>query len=258
MTDWNAAAYSRFEAERTRPARDLVAQLPLGAMRGVVDLGCGPGNSTGLLVERYPDARVTGIDTSPDMLAKARARLPAVQFEQADIAGWRPAAPIDVLYSNAALQWLPGHETLFPALMSRVAPGGVMAVQMPDNLAEPSHVAMRVVADRAPWRARLADAAAARATLLPPRGYVEVLSPLAETVDVWRTVYHHRLENAAAIVAWFRTSGLRPYVDPLPVDEQAAFLATYEREIAMAYPPLGDGSVLLAFPRLFIVARRRG
>jgi trans-aconitate 2-methyltransferase len=257
MADWNAAAYSRFEAERTRPARDLAAQLPAGPVRTVVDLGCGPGNSTALLAERYPEARLTGIDTSPDMLAKARARLPDARFERADIGTWQPAEPVDILYSNAALHWLPGHEALFPALMRTVAPGGAFAVQMPDNLAEPSHVAMQVVADRGPWRSRLQDAAGARATLLPPRGYVEVLSLLAETVDVWRTVYHHRLENAAAIVAWFRTTGLRPYVDPLPPDEQAAFLRAYEAEIAPAYPPLSDGSVLLTFPRLFILARRR-
>jgi trans-aconitate 2-methyltransferase len=255
--DWNAAAYSRFEAERTRPARDLLAAVALDAPARVVDLGCGPGNSTALLVDRFGADPVTGVDSSPDMLAKARARLPGVRFEAADIGAWRTGAPVDLLYANASLQWLPGHEALFPRLAAMLALGGVLAVQMPDNLDEPSHVAMRRVAEMGPWRDRLADAAAARARILTPRRYVEALDPLCVSVDVWRTTYHHRLEGVDAIVDWFRTSGLRPYVDPLPKDERAAFLAAYREEIAPAYPAFGDGSVLLAFPRLFIVATRR-
>ena len=255
--DWNATAYSRFEAERTRPARDLLAAVVAEAPARVVDIGCGPGNSTALLAERFGAVVVTGIDSSPDMLAKARVRLPSVRFEAADIGGWQAEAPVDVLYANASLQWLPGHEALFPRLAAMLAPGGVLAVQMPDNLDEPSHVAMRRVAAAGPWRERLAKAGQARAQILSPRGYVEALHPFCESVDVWRTTYHHRLAGPEAIVAWLRTSGLRPYVDPLPADQQAAFLEAYRETITPAYPAFADGSVLLAFPRLFIVARRR-
>jgi trans-aconitate 2-methyltransferase len=256
MSDWNASAYSRFEEERTRPARDLLARVTVPDARTIVDLGCGPGNSTALLVKRFSGATVTGLDGSPDMLAAATRRLPGARFEQADIGRWAPAAPLDVIYSNAALQWVPDHDRLFPALMGYLAPGGVLAVQMPDNLAEPSHVAMRTVAAMESWRDKLAFAGEARTGLKSAAGYVDLLCDHASEIDVWRTTYHHRLADVGAIVTWFRTSGLRPYVDSLDEGQQAAFLAAYEAEFAKSYQPLDRGGVLLPFPRLFIVARR--
>eukprot|EP01034_Spumella_vulgaris_P018474 gene18474-23602_t len=154
--DWNARLYLQFEDERTRPARDLVAQIPLEAARRVVDLGCGPGNSTEILARRYPEADVIGIDTSPDMLAVARKRLPHNTFIEADVATFTLPEPADVILANAVLQWVPDHARLFPHLMAQLAPGGVLAVQMPDNLNEPTHVGMRAVAAEGPWAAALA------------------------------------------------------------------------------------------------------
>ena len=256
MSDWNPALYSRFEDERTRPAAELLARVPLDAPRNVVDLGCGPGNSTELLVARFPAARVVGTDNSQAMLATARQRLPQVSFEPGDIAEWAPAEPVDLAYANASLQWVSDHERLLPRLLSALAPGGVLAVQMPDNLDEPSHRLMRETA-RAQQGA-VADAAnAQRARLLTAEQYYDLLAPQAE-VDVWRTTYHHRMDDAAAIVQWLRATGLKPYVDPLTPEQQARFLTEYQSRIELAYPVRADGKRLLAFPRLFIVARRRG
>jgi len=166
--DWSAADYLRFEDERTRPARDLLAAVPNADARVAVDLGCGPGNSTELLVRRFPEARVEGIDASPDMIDKARVRLPDVPFSLADIATWEGQGSYDLLFANASLQWVPDHEMLLPRLVSRLKPGGALAVQLPDNLRESSHTAMAEAAQDGPWGDRLADAEAARTVIHEP------------------------------------------------------------------------------------------
>ena len=252
--DWSAQKYLQFENERTRPARDLLAQVHLEAPRKIVDIGCGPGNSTELLAERWPEAKVSGIDSSPDMIEKARARLPALDFALADIAAWTPEEPVDLLFANAVLQWLPGHETLLPRLFGLLAPGGVMAIQMPDNIGEPSHRLMRETAAAMPFAARLANAA--RPPLQPVGFYYDLLAPHAARVDVWHIAYNHPLADAKAIVDWVSSTGLRPFLDPLDANEQAQFLAAYTAGITQAYPLRADGRVLLKFPRLFIVAQR--
>jgi len=256
MSDWNPALYTRFEDERTRPAAELLARVPLDAPRVVVDLGCGPGNSTELLAQRFPTARIIGTDSSPAMLATARQRLPQLSFELGDIADWAPAEPVDLAYANASLQWVGDHARLLPQLLSALAPGGVLAVQMPDNLDEPSHRLMRETAE-ALLGIAADDGDKHRARILPAQQYYDLLTPRAD-VDVWRTTYYHRMDDAAAIVQWLRATGLKPYVDPLAPELQARFLAEYQRRIELAYPVRADGQRLLAFPRLFIVARRGG
>lgn len=257
MADWNPALYRRFEDERTRPAAELLARVPLTSATHVVDLGCGPGNSTELLVRRFPKAQVTGIDTSAAMLASARERLPGTAFEQGDIATWVPTVAPDLIYANAALQWVAGHETLVPRLFSLLAPGGVLAIQMPDNRQQPSHRLMRAVAGEAPWREPIGDADAVRTELATIAGYYDMLAREAAHVDVWHTVYQHVMPTAGSIVDWLRSTGLRPFLDPLNEELRASFLAEYERRIAEAYPERSDGNRLLAFPRMFIVAQRR-
>ncbi|SCM71406.1 trans-aconitate methyltransferase [uncultured Pleomorphomonas sp.] len=254
MADWSPETYLKFEDERTRPARDLLNAVPLAEPSLVIDIGCGPGNSTELLVERFPGARHLGIDTSPAMLAKARARLPGVVFLEADAAGFRPDAPPDLMFANAVFQWLPDHRDVFVRLLGELAPGGVLAVQMPDNIGEPLHALMREVAAGGRWAGKLGGAA--RAPLPPVRTYYEALKPHCRRLDIWHSVYNHPLADAAAVVEWVRSTGLKPFLDPLDEDEQADFLAAYTQKVAEAYPPLEGGGVLLRFPRLFIVATR--
>ncbi|MDQ7958110.1 MAG: trans-aconitate 2-methyltransferase [Pseudomonadota bacterium] len=259
MAEWNPALYRRYEDERTRPAIELLARVPLATAARVVDLGCGPGNSTELLVRRFPQAQVTGTDNSEAMLVSARERLPQARFELSDIATWAPAADAgapDLIYANAALQWVPDHEALIPRLFAALAPGGVLAVQMPDNRAEPTHRLMREVAAQAPWKEPIGDYTRLRTELLTIGGYYDLLAPLAAEVDVWHTVYQHRMDSAAAIVEWVRATGLRPFIDPLSPELRASYLAEYERRVDAAYPVRTDGKRLLAFPRMFIVARK--
>lgn len=255
-TDWNPALYRRFEDQRTRPAQDLLARVPLMSAMHVIDLGCGPGNSTELLTNRFPSATVSGIDTSEAMLASARERLPHCFFLHSDVSAWQPEHPPDLLFANAVLQWVPDHEVLLSRLFGCLAPSGVLAVQMPDNLDEPTHRSMREVATHKRWAAEVGDAAAVRAPILSAIDYYDSLAPHAARVEIWRTTYHHPMDSAAAIVDWLQSTGLRPFLEPLSEAQRSAFLFEYEARIAQAYPTRRDGKLLLAFPRLFIVAQR--
>ena len=254
MSDWSPAQYTRFEDERTRPARDLLAQVPLAQPGRIVDMGCGPGNSTELLAERWPAARVVGLDSSPAMLAEARQRLPTATFDLADATRWVPDAGTDLVFANAIYQWVPDHLAQLAKVLAALGEGGVLAVQMPDNLSEPTHELMRAVAADPSWSSRLADAA--RAPLPPPRVYYDALKPVARRIDIWHSVYNHVLADAAAVVEWVKGTGLRPFLDPLNEREREDYLSRYSAQVGRAYPPAADGKVLLRFPRLFIVAQR--
>lgn len=254
---WSSAQYRKFEQERNRPITDLLARIVTSPVWTAADIGCGPGNSTELLRDRFPQAAIVGIDTSADMIEAARKRLPAVRFEIGDIATWQDSGPFDVILSNAALHWVPDHATVLPALCARLREGGCLAVQMPDNLAEPVHSLMRDIAADGRWAAKLADASQARANNRDAGFYFRLLRDRVATVDIWRTTYFHPLAGgAAAVVEWFKGAGLLPFLAPLDAPERAAFLARYEAAIAAAYPAMADGTVLLPFPRLFLAATR--
>jgi trans-aconitate 2-methyltransferase len=253
---WSPSQYLKFEDERTRPARDLLNAVPAADVRRAADLGCGPGNSTQLLIERFPGAEITGIDNSEAMIEAARARLPRTRFELSAIEDWRAPGPWDLIYANASFQWVPGHETLLPRLAGRLSPGGSLAIQMPDNLDEPSHASMRTVASQPHFAEKLKEEAKAR-TLVPGLDwYYALLKPHCARVDIWRTTYVHPLAGLDAIIEWLKGTGLMPFLKPLNETEREAYLAAYKAEIAKAYKPVSDRTVLLLFPRLFIVAAR--
>jgi trans-aconitate 2-methyltransferase len=254
--DWSARQYLKFEDERTRPPRDLLAQVPLDSPRRVVDLGCGPGNSTELLVERFPDAEVIGVDSSPDMLRQARERLPRCTFVEGDLATWIPRPGTDLLFGNAVFHWVPDHPKVLARLLQSLPPGGVLAVQMPDNTQEPALMLMEKVAASGPWSAAIARAQGARYDLARTGDYYDLLRPLCSHLDLWHTHYNHMIENPAGVVEWFKGSSLRPFLAPLDANMREAFIAQYTDEIGHAYPARADGKVMLKFPRLFIVAAR--
>jgi trans-aconitate 2-methyltransferase len=256
MADWNARQYLKFEDERTRPPRDLLAQVPLERPRLAVDLGCGPGNSTELLLDRFPQSDIVGLDSSPNMLREARERLPKCSFIEADMVTWKPEARTDLLFANAALQWVPDHQRVMRRLLEALPTGGVLAAQMPDNTREPATLLQREAAMSGPRANDPAIKAAARADLPSPDAYYDLLKPVCAQVDIWHTVYNHVMATPQAIVEWFKGSSLRPYLSALEGAAQEQFLATYTEKIVAAYKPRFDGKVLLRFPRLFIVAVR--
>jgi len=254
MSDWDAQQYLKFEDERTRPPRDLLAQIPLSHARLVIDLGCGPGNSTELLVARYPDAEVIGVDSSADMLGQARARLPRCTFIQADIARWSPEEPADLLFSNGAFQWVPQQQNVLLRLVETLPRGGVLALQIPDVGDIPALVLLREVADSGPWACNPAVAEAARRVIPKPETYYDLLKPICAHVDIWHTIYSQVLPGPEAIVEWFKGSALQPFLSALEPQMIDDFLAAYTVQIDRHHSKRIDGQVLLKLPRLFIVA----
>jgi trans-aconitate 2-methyltransferase len=256
MPAWDDAQYLKFVDARTRPAAELLARVHVAldvdaaAAARVIDLGCGPGNSTELLVQRFPHAQIIGVDSSEPMLKSARAALPQREFVLADVTTYQPEQPADVLFANALFQWVPDHERVFPKLLGMLRPGGWLAIQMPDNFHEPSHRLMREVILR-----YVPDLGAVKRhpPILTSAQYYDLLAPRAKHIDIWQTRYEQVMPDAAAIVEWVKGTGLRPFLEALEPADQAAFLRDYEQEVAKAYPKRADGKLLFPFPRLFIV-----
>ena len=255
MEDWRPEDYLHFADERTRPARDLVARIPLKAPALVYDLGCGPGNSTALLHEAYPRAKLVGLDTSKTMLAKARKDLPQAQFMEADIAAWPGDPDADLLYANASFQWVPDHVSVLLRLLKGLKARGVLALQMPDNLDEPSHRLMRETAEAGPWANALRHAPGSREIIRTPNEYYALLKPHCRSLDIWHTAYTHVLDGVQGIVDFASTTGLRPYLDPLNEAMRVQFVDAYRARLASAYPVILDGKILMRFPRIFLVAQ---
>lgn len=260
-TKWDANLYLKFADARMRPAIDLMGRLDpaagLPAGRAVYDLGCGAGNISRLLGERFPQAPVIGIDSSEDMLTKARNQTTGgrVTFEKGDLAHFKPSMPPAILYSNAAYQWLPGHIDLFPGLLDLLPSGGQLAIQMPRNHDSPSHTLMRAAAEAGPWKDKLKGVGGI-ARVEEPARYFDVLKPLCAELDVWETIYQQVLTGKDPVAQYTSSTGLRPFLEALAPDEAKAFYETYAAMIAQAYPTRADGITLFPFRRLFIVARK--
>ena len=255
MPTWDPQVYLKFADHRLRPALDLLAQISLDGPRSIYDLGCGPGNITRLLAERWREAAVTGVDSSAEMLLKARQEAPDVAFLEADIALWSPPAPADLLFSNATLHWLDDHGELLPRLMAALAPGGVLAVQMPRNHNAAFHLLIEAAAAEEPWRRRTAQVRSVMRSVGSADDYYRILAPRARQVDIWETEYLHSLAGDNPVLEWVKGTALRPYLDALGDTEREAFLAAIAGRLAAAYPKQPDGCTLLPFRRIFIVAQ---
>lgn len=248
---WDPVQYLKFSDARVRPALDLLARVNVADPALVYDLGCGPGTVTRLLAERWPEADVVGLDSSPEMLSRALEG--RVRWQHGDVADWTPPAPVDVIYSNAALHWLDGHAQLFPRLLGFLKPGGVLAIQMPHNHGAPSHTCMVDAAQAGPWKDTVVPALRA-APVADPSFYYDVLAPVASSLDIWETDYIQVMDGDNPVVAWTKGSALRPLLEAAGVAADA-FEADYATRIANAYPKRPDGKTLFPFKRLFLVAK---
>ena len=254
MHIWDPTLYSRFERERTLPASDLCHALPLSSPARILDVGCGIGNSTAVLLERYPSAHIVGADLSEEMLETARARLPELTFIRFDaskdfaehVGQW------DVIFSNACIQWVPDHPKLLREMMGALRPGGALAVQFPMNQQEPIHRIIEELAASARWRNHFTLPRVFHT--LTQEQYFDVLAPLSSELSLWQTTYLHRMPSHEHIMTWYRGTGLRPWLAQLSQEDAAAFEAEVRQEVTKAYPRQTNGEILFHFPRFFFIA----
>jgi trans-aconitate 2-methyltransferase len=253
---WNPQQYLKFSGHRLRPAVDLLMRIPDFKVGRVADLGAGAGNVTRLIKQRWPDAIVVGIEGSAEMVAAGKKAAPEVEWLHQDLGSWHPSHRLDLIYSNAALHWLPDHAGLFPSLMEKLVPGGILAVQMPRNFGAPSHLLIAETALNGPWRSRLEHLVTA-APVEAPAFYHAVLAPLSQNIDIWETEYLQVLEGENPVKEWTKGTWLTRYLDTLQGPDKAAFEAAYGERVARAYPRNSAGQTLFPFRRLFVVAERK-
>ena len=253
---WDPAQYLTFGGHRIRPALDLLSAVPMEAPARILDLGCGPGNVTQFLQGRWPDAKIVGLDSSAEMLEKARAAHPNMEWIEADLSEWVPEEPFDLLYSNAVLQWVKGHTNVFPDLLKWVKPGGYIAIQMPRNFNAPSHVLARETAAGPRWKDRIGGALL-RDPVADPDVYYRLLGDLGFShIDIWETEYLHVLEGDDPVLEWVKGTALTPVFALIDGQERADFVAEYGAALRIAYPKQPDGRTLFPFRRIFLTARR--
>ena len=252
---WNPEQYLKFGDHRLRPAMDLLGRIDLESPGLVYDLGCGTGNTTKLLADRWPDSRIVGIDSSAEMLEKARKSYANLEFIDADLESWNPQHEADLFYSNAALHWLGNHESLFPRLLKLLPKGAWIAAQMPRNFESPSHTSITESVESGPWAERLRPVSRS-SPVSEPGFYHDLLGPHAEHLDLWETVYQHILEGENPVVEWTRGTALRPLLKLLNKEEEKEFIEDYSRRILEHFPPGKDGKTLFPFRRLSLVAKR--
>ena len=253
---WDADLYMRFGDQRTRPARDLADRIDLDRPRRIIDLGCGPGNSTQVLRERFPGAHVTGLDSSERMIAKARESCPDEEWVLGDIGQWSAEEPYDLVFSNAALQWIPNHKGLVQNLITQVVPAGAMAFQIPRHVESPLRQAIVETSHNPVWNQRMAGAREAL-TMESPAYYYDALAGVVDSLDIWQTEYDHVMDGPQEIIDWISSTGLRPFLAALDSEaEEHRFVAMLAERVREEYPRRADGRVIFPFNRLFLVAYR--
>ncbi len=256
MITWDPHLYMKFAGERTQPALDLTSRIPLGQPQSIIDIGCGVGNSTTILRNRWPNAEITGLDNSDAMLEAANKRNPEIHWLKADIASWKPQSCYDLIFSNAALQWVPNHESLFCNLLGYVNHSGFLAVQMPYHYTSQLHKIIIEISHQSQWTKRLEGARKAL-TSHKPSFYYDLLHSKCSQIDLWQTNYYHVMERPEAILEWISGTGLRPYLEALGNDnDRRNFKAVILEEYRQAYPRRKDGKVLFPFSRLFLLLRK--
>ncbi|MBM3531634.1 MAG: methyltransferase domain-containing protein [Alphaproteobacteria bacterium] len=255
MPSWDPAQYAKFGDHRLRPALDLIGRIPDIDPRRIADLGCGAGEITEMLAARWPGAEVVGLDSSPDMLKKSRALNGRAEYVESDVASWTALPPVDLLFSNACLQWLPDHARLFPRLVGQVAGGGVLAVQMPHNHDQPSHRIIQRLSDEAPFKGPLAGKLR-HDPVDAPGIYWRMLKPITAKLDIWEVDYLQALAGDDPVLNWTMGTALRPVLDALDETLRSQFVEKYREGLRAAYPREADGSTLFPFRRLFILAAR--
>ena len=257
MKRWDPTLYLKFGDERTRPAADLLARVQTEAPQSIVDIGCGPGNSTALLAAKFPNAGLVGLDSSAEMLEQARASEIGARWVEADFDAWTPDAPPDFIYANAAFQWSRDPLALTARLFQTLSPGGVLAFQVPQNFDQASHVEVRAAIDESPYRSKLVGARQYDPGFAKAADYARTLSPFGAALDIWTTEYLHLLGGEDPVFRWMSGTGLRPFTQRLEGQERAQFEDAVRARLRKAYPPESDGRTLFPFKRLFVIATKR-
>lgn len=256
MADWNSAQYLRFKLQRTQPAIDLAAKISAENPLEIIDIGCGPGNSTRVLKNRFPNANVTGADSSENMLEAARRENPDCKFIFLDASGdlSELAGKFDVVFSNACIQWVPDHEKLLPSLFSLLKKGGTLAVQIPVNFDEPIHKIIGEITSSEKWRAHFPNP---RIFYTLTEGeYFDIISRLTDDFEMWKTIYCHRMAGVESIIEWYKSTGLKPYLDALSEADTDEFINDVKARVEKAYPIRENGEIIFNFPRFFFTAKR--
>lgn len=254
--DWNPSLYLKFHAERTQPSIDLVNRIRLESPSTIIDLGCGPGNSTEILFRQWTKAKVSGLDSSLKMIEKAREDFPGQEWIHADLALYIPAVKYDLIFSNAALQWIPDHEKLLPEIFSWLKPGGQLAVQVPSNNESPLHLALLKVSKSRPWN-KYTRSCESQIVYHSPEFYYGLLNNVSQSCEIWQTTYFHVLDSHKALIEWYRSTGMRTYLEKLPDDNaRAKFEMEVLKEASPSYPLQVNNKVLYPFQRLFFIATK--
>ena len=255
MLDWNPEQYEKFIKDRTQPAIDLANRLEVKEAKRILDLGCGTGNSTRILKDRFPDARVIGADNSDEMLSKAKKTHPDIEFIHLDVGGdlGEVKGKFDIVFSNACLQWIPNHEILLPKLMSLLRRGGILAVQVPIQSEHPVHIIMNELVTSARWKDKLLQR---NYNNLSTCEYYDALSGISDDFEMWETIYCHRMPSYESIIEWYKGTGLRPYLEQLSEADAEDFVSDVYRELKNRYKIQRNGEIMFRFPRLFFIAKR--